>query len=102
MALGVGVGEEPGLEDGVGGGLEAGDCMGGCEGGLLNFGEIVVWLVKVSANRVVELKRMRTYILIQRDLAEFPKRVVGLWPRLCKVKHIPAVFGCICGVHDLH
>lgn len=41
VAVGVGVGEEAGLEDGVGGRFEARDQVRGVEGNLFDFGEVV-------------------------------------------------------------
>lgn len=56
VALRIGVGEEPGLEDGVGGGLDAGDKMGWGEGNLFDFGKVVIRLksISIDANDMVE------------------------------------------------
>jgi hypothetical protein len=44
VALGVGVGEEAGLEDRVSGGFDAGHQVGWGEGDLFDFGEVVLGL----------------------------------------------------------
>lgn len=83
VAVGVGVGEEAGLEDGVGGGLDAGDEVGGGEGNLLDLGEVVLG------------------VLVQGELAEGAEWDVLLGPDLGQVEDVPAELLGLLGGEDL-
>lgn len=72
VALGVGVGEEAGLQDWVGRGLHARNHVRGREGGLLNLGEVVLG------------------VLVESELAEAAQRDLTLRPDLGQVKDAPA------------
>lgn len=72
VALGVGVGEEAGLQDWVGRGLDARNHVRRREGGLLNLGEVVLG------------------VLVESELAEAAQRDLTLRPDLGQVKDAPA------------
>ena len=84
VAVGIGVGEEAGLEDWVGGGLDAGDEVRGREGDLLNLGEVVLG------------------VLVEGVLAEGAERDVLLGPDLGQVEDVPAELLGLLGRQDLH
>ena len=79
VAVGVGVGEETGLEDWVGGGLGAGDHVRGGEGGLFDLREVVL------------------RVLVQGEAAEAAKGHFVLWPDLGEVEDVPAELFCLFG-----
>lgn len=72
VAVGVGVGEEAGLEDGVGRGLDAGDEVGGGEGGLLDLGKVVL------------------DVLVEGELADGSEGYLALRPDLGQVEDVPS------------
>lgn len=74
VAMGVGVGEETGLEDRVGGGLDAGHHVGRREGGLLDFGEVVLW------------------VPVEGEAAETAEGDLVLGPDFGEVEDVPAEF----------
>lgn len=84
VAVGVGIGEEAGLEDWVGRGLGAGDHVRGGEGGLLNLRKVVLG------------------VLVEGDAAEFAEGDFTLRPDLGQVKDIPAELLGLFWAEDLH
>lgn len=84
VAVGVGVGEEAGLQDGVGGGLDAGDHVRGREGGLLDLGEVVL------------------RVAVEGEAAEAAQGHLALRPDLGQVEDVPAELFGLLGAQDLH
>lgn len=83
MAVGIGIGEETGLEDRVGGGLDVGDEVGGRESDLLDFGKVVL------------------DILVQDELANRAKRELAVRPDLGQVQNVVAEALGLLGSHGL-
>jgi hypothetical protein len=80
VALGVGVGEEAGLEDRVSGGFDAGHQVGWGEGDLFDFGEVVLGLRGVSINMLISEAGRWDYIAVESEFADLSERDVFLGP----------------------
>lgn len=72
VAVGVGVGEEAGLEDGVGRGFDSGHEVRGGEGGLLDLGKVVL------------------DVLVEGELADGSEGHLALRPDLGQVEDVPS------------
>jgi hypothetical protein len=72
VTVGIGVGEETGLQDGVGRGLNSGDGVRGRKGGLFDLGKVV------------------DGVLVEGHLADFAERDFVVGPDLGQVKDVPA------------
>ena len=83
VAVGVGVGEESGLQDWVGRGLDAGDHMGGGEGHLLDFGKVIF------------------RIAVEGEAAKGPEGHFALGPDLREVENVPSEFLGVARREDL-
>jgi hypothetical protein len=74
VAMGIGVREEPGLEDGICRGLDVGDEMRRRESSLFNLGEIIFG------------------VLIEDEFSDRAERELGVWPDLGEIKNVIAEF----------
>lgn len=84
VTVGIGVGEEAGLQHGVGGGLNTGNHVGRREGSLLDLGEVVL------------------RVLVQGEAAKATQWNLALRPHLGQVEDIPTELLGLLGAEDLH
>jgi len=84
VAVGIGVGEEAGLQDGIGGGLDVRDEMGRREGGLFDLGEVVLG------------------ILVENKLSDGSERVLAVGPDFGEIENVVSEFLRLVGGHSLN
>ena len=84
VAVGVAVGEQPGLQHLVGTGADAGNHMARVEGRLLHVREVVV------------------RDAVQLHAAHLDERVVAVGPHFGEVEGVDLVVGCVCLGHQLY
>jgi len=83
MSVGVRVGEKTSLKHSVSRGFNSWDQMSRAESRLLNFSEVVFW------------------VLVQNHFPEGDQWIIAMWPHLGHVEDVPFVVGAFAFGHDL-